>query len=99
MALDAFQNQENQEKQRIKETRKLKALYILVCLIFLAIMGLLALHAILVGPGSLFWDLSVNFFAIFSAVVLGSGVVFPILAFCAALALPFLVLAMFLRNR
>jgi hypothetical protein len=87
------------KKLRSKEERRLKALYILLCLVVLAILILLSAHAILVGPGSLFWDLSVNFFAIFSVIVLGSGVVFPVLALCAVLALPFILFALYLRNR
>ena len=87
------------KNSRSKEERKLKALYILLCLIALAILCLLAAHAIIAGPGSLFWDLSVNFFAIFSVVALASGVIFPVLGLCVALALPFILFAMYLRNR
>jgi hypothetical protein len=84
---------------RSQEERKLRALYTLLCLIFLAIVSLLGLHALIVGPGSLFWDLAIVFFSVFSVAVLASGVIFPILALCAVLALPFVFLAIYLRNR
>ena len=84
---------------RSQEERKIRALYILLCLIFLAILSLLAIHAIIVGPGSFFWDMVVSLFAVFSAVVFASGVVFPLLALVLVLALPFVFLVIYLRNR
>jgi hypothetical protein len=91
--------QEQLRDLRSKEERKLKALYILLCLIVLAVISLLGVHAIVVGPGSLFWDFAVNFFAVFSVVALASGVIFPLLALLGVLALPFVLFALYLRNR
>lgn len=92
-------NQVFLKKLRSKEERKLKALYILLCLVFLAVLTLLGVHAMLVGPGSMFWDLTVSFFAVFSVVVLASGIIFPLLALCAVLALPVMFFILYLRNR
>jgi len=94
-----FNEQEIQEKRRTNDERKIKALYILLCLIFLLLLTLLGIHAIIVGPGSLFWDFAVNFFAIFSVVAIASGVIFPLLGLLVFCALPFIFFAIYVRNR
>lgn len=87
------------KRLRSKEERKIKALYTLILLLFFAVISLLSIHAIIKGPGSLFWDLAVGLFAMFSVFVLGSGVIFAIFALGGMIALPFVFFAIYLRNR
>lgn len=87
------------EEHREKEARKIKALYTLLWLVFFAIVGLLSLHAMIVGPGSLFWDLTVNSFGILTAAVFVSGVVFPLLGILLVIAFPLILFALYLKSR
>ena len=93
------EEKEVSEDRREKEARKIKALYTLLWLIFFAVIGLLSLHAMVVGPGSLFWDLAVNSFGILTAAVFVSGVVFPLLGILLVIAFPLIFFILYLRNR
>jgi hypothetical protein len=59
--------------------RKMRALLILVGLVCAAVLGLLAIHAILVGNGSLLFDLWNNSFAALGALAMLSGLAFPVM--------------------
>lgn len=87
------------ERVRAREEERIKILYTLLALVFLAILGLLSLHAIIVGPGTLVWDLGISFLAVFSTAILAIGVIFPITAALLIIAVPIIVLAVYLRNR
>ena len=92
-------NTVRRKSARRKTERRWKVLYIVLCLVALAALAILGAHTLWGGPGSRFWDLAVTFFATFSAMMLASGVIFPILAFCAVIAFPLVLLALYLRNR
>ena len=83
----------------MKDYKKKRALWILLALVFALILFLLGTHAMIVGKGSLIYDLMSSAFLSIATVALLSGVLFPLFALILIPFFPIIVIYFFLKNR
>jgi hypothetical protein len=68
---------ENWDENHARYQRRMRALLVLMLLVMTSVVGLLGAHALIVGEGTLLFDLWSNAFVTFSAAAMFSGVAFP----------------------
>jgi len=91
-------NQSENNQEDIKHKKRVKALYILISLIFSALLVLLGIHAVIVGSGSLLYDISAYIFISLAGIAMFSGIIFPLFAILIIPLIPFIIAYFYFKN-